>query len=96
MSETEVCLKISGRVQRVGFRRWAVSQAQNIGGIDGYVCNINDGSVLIYMRADEEKMLQYIQKIYQGPFLARVDQVENMPQNKKLFPPIESGVFKKI
>lgn len=96
MSETEMCLKITGRVQRVGFRRWAVHLAQNIGGIQGYVCNVNDGSVLVYIQGENDNISRYMQKIYQGPLLARVDHIESVPQDKILFPPIEKGVFKKI
>lgn len=38
----EVYLKIKGRVQGVGFRRWAEKQAAQIGGISGWVRNAED------------------------------------------------------
>ena len=43
--EREVFIKIKGRVQGIGFRRWAVSKAEEIGGISGWVHNEYDGSV---------------------------------------------------
>ena len=52
----EVYLKIEGRVQGIGYRRWAVAKALEIGGISGWVRNEDDGSVEILMSGDEEKI----------------------------------------
>lgn len=50
----EVFVKIYGRVQGIGYRRWAVSRAEEIGGISGWVHNETDGTVEIMMRGEEE------------------------------------------
>lgn len=54
----EVYLKIEGRVQGIGYRRWAVAKALEIGGISGWVRNEDDGSVEILMSGDEEKLMK--------------------------------------
>ena len=52
----EVYIKIRGRVQGIGFRWWAVKKAREIGGISGWVRNVEDGSVEIMMSAEEDKL----------------------------------------
>lgn len=54
----EVYLKIEGRVQGIGYRRWAVAKALEICGISGWVRNEDDGSVEILMSGDEEKLMK--------------------------------------
>ena len=56
----EVYLKIKGRVQGVGFRRWAEKQANALGGISGWVRNCDDRSVEILMRGEMQKIEQMI------------------------------------
>ncbi len=93
---TEIsCYKISGRVQRVGFRRWCVNKAQE-NGISGYVCNLENGDVLVCMSASAEKEQYMLALLYKGPFLARVDKIEKSTEYLSYFPPIESGVFRRI
>ena len=93
---TERCLKISGRVQGVGFRFWAVRLAYSIGNISGYACNLADGDVLILMSGTEEKLNEMQAHLYRGPLFARVDKVENADELKQSLPPIKNGVFKRI
>ncbi len=68
-------LKIEGRVQRVGYRRWAIMKAMEIGEISGFVRNMEDGSVEILMRGEEEKLDEMLKQCYSGPFFARVDKI---------------------
>lgn len=93
---TERCLKISGRVQGVGFRFWAARLAHTIGDISGYACNLADGGVLVLMSGEEAKLDEMQAYLYRGPLFARVDKVENAPELKAFLPPIENGVFKRI
>lgn len=93
---TEQCFKISGRVQGVGFRRWAERQVANIGGLSGYIANMEDGSVLILLKGEPNALNLMLQNLYKGPLFARVDSIENTPQNKAYFPPLENGVFKRL
>ncbi len=93
----QIHLKIEGRVQRVGFRRWVISKAIEIGGISGWVKNLDDGSVEILMNGEEQKINKLIQLCYTGPFLARVDKISFLTEiNPEFLPPIRNGVFLKI
>lgn len=92
----EKCFKISGRVQGVGFRYWAVRSAARLGGISGYVCNIDNGDVLVYVAGTDDKIKAFKNILYSGPLFARVDYIEENPEYQSFFPPIENGVFKRI
>lgn len=93
----EVYLKISGRVQGVGFRRWSERTANEIGGISGWVRNAEDGSVEILMRGEEKNIEEMIEKCRKGPLFARVDDVCFKPSVTNYFlPMIVDGVFERI
>lgn len=95
--QKEVFIKIQGRVQGIGFRRWAVAQAEKIGGISGWVHNETDGSVEIMMRGEEEDIDKMILACHEGPPFARVDRVSFIVGRWSCFlPPIEDGVFKRF
>jgi len=68
-------IKISGFVQGVGFRSWAVAIARELG-ISGFVKNESDGSVKIVAEGEEEKLKKLIDLCWQGPRYARVKNVE--------------------
>ena len=94
--QKEVFIKIQGRVQGVGFRRWAVAQAEAIGGISGWVHNEYDGSVQIMMRGEEDKIDQMILACQRGSPFSRVDRVSFIIGRWSSFlPEIEEGVFKR-
>lgn len=92
----ERCLRISGRVQGVGFRFWASRLARSIGEISGYACNLPDGDVVVLMSGEETKLNQMQAHLYKGPLFARVDKIEETPELKSYLPPIEKNVFKRI
>ena len=93
----EVYIKIEGRVQGIGFRRWAVSKALDIGGISGWVRNEDDGSVEILMRGEEKKIDEMLVACYKGRLFARVDKISFIPSVSNYFlPPIEEGRFTRI
>ena len=61
-----------GRVQGVFFRQWAVSQARELG-VAGWVRNRPDGSVEAHLTGNEDAVSQMIERMRQGPFNARID-----------------------
>ena len=93
----EVLIKIKGRVQGVGFRYWAINKAREIGGISGWVRNVEDGSVEVMMSGAEEVLDRMILACHKGPPLCRVDEVSFVVGRWSSFlPEIEKGVFKRV
>ncbi len=66
---------VSGRVQRVGYRDWAVRTAQKLG-VKGWVRNLTDGRVEMMVEGDEDALGALAEACRQGPPLARVEHVE--------------------
>jgi acylphosphatase len=73
---------ISGRVQGVGFRFFAV-EAATLEGIGGFVRNLPDRQVEILAEGDAEALERFERAIRRGPAGARVDAVET-----ELLPPM--------
>lgn len=93
----EVYIKIEGRVQGIGYRRWAVSEVNKIGGISGWVRNEDDGSVEILMCGEEIAVNEMIKACYKGPMFARVDKISFLSGVKNYFlPQISLGKFIRI
>ncbi len=67
-------LKITGKVQGVGFRYFAYQKANEIG-INGWVKNSRDGGVLIIAQGDEIDINTFIDYLQIGPTRARVDNI---------------------
>lgn len=66
---------VQGRVQGVGFRYFVQRAAQELG-LDGYTKNRADGRVEVYASGPPERLSDLKQRLWQGPGLARVDNVE--------------------
>jgi len=65
---------VSGRVQGVGYRYFVVQKATEMG-ITGWVKNSVDGGVIIVAQGIEEELKTFIDFLYIGPSLARVDRI---------------------
>jgi acylphosphatase len=59
-------LKISGRVQGVGYRYFTQQNARSMN-INGWVQNMPDGTVEVLLIGSSEKVQQMIQKLWEGP-----------------------------
>jgi acylphosphatase len=75
-----VCLRlrVSGRVQGVGYRAWAQKAALKLG-LDGWVRNLTDGTVEAVARGSTVAVNQFVAQCQAGPFLARVTSVDTTP-----------------
>ena len=67
----EVEIRITGKVQGVGYRAWAEKAAGEFG-ITGYVQNLDDGSVEILAQGKEDDLKRFVDMCNKGPFFARV------------------------
>jgi acylphosphatase len=79
-------LRITGRVQGVGYRDWLVREAERLG-LDGWVRNRADGSVEALLAGDEPAVQVLLSACRRGPRLARVDGIEEALAD----PPEEPG-----
>jgi acylphosphatase len=80
-------IKVSGRVQGVGFRHAASTMAR-YQGIKGFIKNLNDGSVYIEAEAGDKELGDFVEWCRKGPDFARVARVETeeIPvRNEKMF-----------
>lgn len=86
----QVHLYIKGDVIGVGFRAWTKIQAKIVG-VNGWVRNVHDkpdvfdvgGGVEAVIQGNEEKVDQIIEIIKTGPPVARVTDIEILPQDVK-------------
>jgi acylphosphatase len=62
-------------VQGVFFRAWTQSQARELG-VTGWVRNSEDGSVEAQIEGDEAAVKALVERLWQGPPSAEVEQVE--------------------
>ncbi|MFP3191349.1 MAG: acylphosphatase [Thermoproteota archaeon] len=71
-------IKVFGRVQRVGFRRYALDNAQALS-LQGYIKNELDGSVSIFVQGEENKIEKFIEAITNSPPPIVVTKIEKEP-----------------
>ena len=69
-----VRLRISGRVQGVGYRAWTIATATRLG-LAGWVRNRRDGTVEALISGDDHAVEAMIAACGDGPYGARVSQV---------------------
>jgi acylphosphatase len=68
-------LRITGRVQGVGYRAWAIELAGRLG-VRGWVRNRRDGSVEALLIGEDDAVIAMLEAYRAGPFAARVTGVE--------------------
>lgn len=66
---------VKGRVQGVGFRWFAMREAERLG-ISGYVKNLVNGQVEIYVEGEREIVQHFKQIMNRGPGFGRVDELD--------------------
>ncbi|MBO3755310.1 MAG: acylphosphatase [Candidatus Brockarchaeota archaeon] len=65
-AEKAFTVRVEGRVQRVGYRRFILDAAQEAG-VSGYVKNEDDGSVTVFAQGDEERLKTFLERIRAPP-----------------------------
>ena len=74
-------IKVSGRVQGVGFRRLVQKHANSFE-LGGWVKNNTDGTVTIYAEGPEDLVRNFYDEVSKGSFLARIDEYEILESHK--------------
>jgi acylphosphatase len=69
-----VNIKITGKVQGVGFRYFVLRQAQELG-ITGWVSNKPNGDVEALAQGEKADLEQFVAKVKEGPSFSRVEDV---------------------
>lgn len=69
---------VSGVVQGVGYRAWAVRTARELG-VTGWVRNLHDGRVELWAEGTEAVLDALVERCRRGPRYAEVTGVEAMP-----------------
>ena len=80
-------LKISGRVQGVGYR-YFTERAARQSGLTGWVRNLPDGRVEAEIQGENEKLVQFLSQLRRGPALGRVTDIQ-----KHEVPVLEESMF---
>jgi len=75
--------RVTGRVQGVGFRWWTKNTADGLS-VSGTVRNLADGSVEVHARAQADVLQVFGKKLEEGPWAARVEDVEEIPSEVEL------------
>jgi acylphosphatase len=68
-------LRIKGDVQGVGFREWAIAEA-NARKLNGWVRNRGDGSVELLISGDDKAVQDMLKACTQGPEAALVHKID--------------------
>jgi acylphosphatase len=74
MATKQIQAVVTGKVQGVGFRYFAVHAAQRLG-LNGTVRNTAAGDVEVNASGDEIKLTEFIGELYEGPSAAEVTDV---------------------
>ena len=67
--------KVSGKVQGVWFRKYALDGARDIG-VVGMVKNLVDGTVLVNVSGDDENLRKFKELLENGSPNSRVDKID--------------------
>jgi acylphosphatase len=78
MAEEALRIVVTGRVQGVGFRAWALSEARRHD-LRGWVRNRRDGSVEALLIGRSEALEAMVEACRRGPSAARVADVAEEP-----------------
>ncbi len=78
--DTGTSFRISGKVQGVGFRYFVKTTAQGLG-LQGWVKNHSDGSVIGVAEGDHGLIKSFLKALRVGNRWSHVEAIENHPQS---------------
>jgi len=78
-------LTITGRVQGVGYRNWAIATGRRLG-VTGWVRNRVDGAVEALIVGEDASVGAMIEACRHGPAMARVDEIDVEPVDLDILP----------
>ena len=83
-SRVAASIRISGRVQGVGYRYFALDQANRLE-LYGWVKNTPDGAVECEVEGSKASIEAFLQALHKGPNLARIEAIhtEWHPETRK-------------
>ena len=84
-SRKALSIRVTGRVQGVGFRAWTQDEAQRLG-LDGGVRNEPDGSVTALIAGPPSVVSAFIDRLHVGPPGSRVTRVGTRPATDDVTP----------
>lgn len=67
---------VSGIVQGVGYRAFAERNARELG-LSGWVRNLDDGRVEIFVEGEPSRLEMYVERCHRGPRSAEVTEVSS-------------------
>lgn len=70
---------VSGRVQGIGYRDGVRRKAKKLG-VFGWVKNLEDGRVEAVFEGEEDNVKEIIEWAKAGPFLAKVENIDIVPE----------------
>jgi acylphosphatase len=85
MEKTLYIIKVSGRVQGVGFRHSAATMAR-YNGIKGFIRNESDGSVYIEAEGSRNQLDEFVAWCRKGPGFGNVENVSIETGTPKNYP----------
>lgn len=77
-------IRVHGKVQGVFFRSATKEKAEELG-VNGYVSNEEDGSVLIEAEAERDVLSQFLEWVEKGPEQAEVERVDKFQKGLQNF-----------
>lgn len=94
MDKIQKQLRITGRVQGVGFRHFTRQNASDLG-IGGWVKNLRNGDVEVLLDGTMRDIEEMVSRLKSGPVAARVDNVYEIERSDASGKPIDGFTVKR-
>jgi acylphosphatase len=75
MTKGRALIRVEGRVQKVGFRRFCEKIAKDLD-LKGLAKNLSDGGVEVIIEGERESIERFLERIRNARFPAKVDKID--------------------